>query len=344
MARLAVARLEAIDARAIGGVLAAKPRETMKGGDAGLVVAPVTRDAIVLGAFQRAASSLDLERVELPMGRRSTGGAALRVREGQLFVAIDLRTPAVMGGVADVNRALNRHVRPLLRALSTLGDAPATWGGRDFVSIRGAPVAWTGVTTHDAEQGAAKIFDALALEIVVALDAPFGVAPQIDMAHGAIAPRWLGKTPGTLREVLGRDVDAKTVTDRIVEAYALQAENDVTAGEMVDAQPLDAGLTQPPFDALVEEAMGLVGAAIEPKTVVIGGELMASPIALHRLGLRLRREGSCLDADDPRLGRAIDAMLGPSVGALLFGVRSLKSIATVVAAAWKNTQKHERPE
>src|SRR5207249_410468 len=131
-------------------------------------------------------------------------------------------------------------------------------------------------------------------------------------------------------------------SDRIVDAYAQQAENDVEAGEAVDARPPDAAVTLPPFDALVEEAMGLIGAAIEPNAVRIGGELMATAGALESLGRSLHALGP--DVDETTLGATIDRVLGPTSNVLLFGVRSLKSIATVVRAAWKNAQKRERPE
>lgn len=322
-AKLAIATPDAIEATALGGALRSRIDHENR-----LIVAPVSGRAIVLGAFQRAGSTIDLERAARAreaIGRRSTGGVAVRVREGQVFVSLALASASALGGVDDLGRALNRHVRPLLRALSTFG-AQATYGGRDFVSIAGVPIAFVAVA-HDTKSGA------LGLEAIVAVDAPFSLDAEDDLAHGAIAPRWLGKSPGSLSASLRRRIDLTAVVRAIASAYASQAGDDVTTFEAGAFVALDPRCEERPFDALVEEAMGLVGAAIDPDAIAIGGELMASADALAALGRALKALGD--DPADDALGTTIDAALGPSSGALLFGVRSLASIAKVVRAAQK---------
>lgn len=328
MPRLAVATPDGIDARRLGGALASGPRARTGASDAALVIAPVRGDALVLGAFQRARSTFDLARVASrgdAIARRSSGGGAVRAREGQVFVALDLARADSLDGVADPNRALNRHVRPVLRALSKLGNVAATYGGRDFVTMNGVPVAWLGVA-HDGRSGA------IGVELLVAVETPFAIDEPLDLAHGAIAPRWLGKTPGTLGAVLRRDVATAEVVGALVDTWTDGVGGDVAGFDAGGLRALDPDTEAPPFDALVEEAIGLIGACLEPGRVALGGELMASTDALEALGRRLDALGPA--ATDDALGGAIDAALGPASGALLVGVRALPSIAKVVRAAW----------
>lgn len=322
MARLAIVRPPSIDATAIGSVLAGGLRAQVGGSEAALLIAPVVGDAFVLGAYQRAASTLDLAHPAVrdrALTRRATGGVALHVRSGQLLVVLDLASASVLGGNGDPGRAINRHVRPLLAALAKLG-VPATYGGRDFVVAAGAPVAWVGVT-HDRALGS------IGLEMSLAIDAPFGVDPALDLAHGSIAPRWLGKTPGTLVASAHRALSVASIVEGMVDAWSEQAEGDAVEGTAPSFSAIAAAREERPFDALVEEGMGLIGAAREVDHFAIGGELMATRGALEGLGHALH------GVADDGLDAVIDAALGPTSGAMLFGVKSLRSIAKVVRAA-----------
>jgi len=229
----------------------------------------------------------------------------------------------VLGGVDDPNRALNRHVRPLLHALQTLG-APATSGGRDIVLVRAEPIAWMGVR-HSRQSSA------IGVEAIVAIGSDFAIPSELDLAHGAIAPRFLGKTPTTLR-----DLDAARVLESIVQTYGALADQDVATLDSYASTPLDPRLDERPFDAMVEEAIGLIGARIDEDRVTIGGDLMASYDALDELGRSLHRLGP--ECEDTALFSCIDQHLAPSSGAMLVGVRSLTSIAKVVRAAWTKTK------
>lgn len=336
MARLLLHDLRAIDATRVGAPFLASPLGIAPGAEAALLVAPIVGEGIALGAFQRARSTVDLARLEgsgVSLVRRATGGPAIRVGRGQVYVALDLRSPSALGGVADPGRALNRHVRPLLQALTSLSDYAATSGGRDVVLVRGEPVAWVSVRNEQAT-------GRTGLEAVVAIDKPFGLADELDLAHGAIAPRWTGKRPTTLAVVLGRAVDPSAVVEATVRAYAAAAGGDVERWEPPSLPASRVDPDQAPFVAMVEEAVGLLGGVVARDRLVVGGDVIASHDALDALGARLFALGP--DADDEAIGAAIDAALAPGSGAMLLGVRSLGSITKLVRATWAATKANAR--
>lgn len=322
MPKLLVADARAIDVTRLGApyVLHSLPAAT----EAVALVAPIVGEGIALGAFQRARSTLDLPRLEgsgLSVVRRATGGPALRVGRGQVFVALELRAPHALGGVADPARALNRHVRPLLRALTSLGDIAATSGGRDLILARGVPIAWVGVG-HERKTGRTT------LEAVIDVSRTFALDPALDLAHGSIAPRFNGATPSTLAETHGRSIEPDVVVEAILRELAAVAGGDADKIALPSLPPTRVNPDEAAFTAMIEEAIGLLGAVVERETVTIGGDLMASSDVLRELGDRAFR---C--ADDDTLGTAIDEALGPESGALLLGVRALESIRKVVRAA-----------
>src|SRR5688500_11031086 len=84
---------------------------------------------LVLGAFQRAASTLAPLEGGPRVVRRLSGGPALWAGPGTLHLWLSLPRPdALVPGAPP--RLVNRYVRPLLRGLTRLG-APALYGGRD---------------------------------------------------------------------------------------------------------------------------------------------------------------------------------------------------------------------
>jgi hypothetical protein len=301
--------------------------------DGSLLVAPIEGDSNALGAFQRARSALDLDLIAArgtDIVRRATGGPAIRLRLGHLYVALRLARADALGG-ADVARALNRHVRPLLRALGSLG-VPASWGGRDVVLARGTgstrePVAWVGVRHRRAT-------NEVGVEAVVAVDSPFVLEPILDLAHAAIAPRFLGRAGTTLTRIVGRDLDAEVVGKAVVEAYAAQAAGEIShlGWNPPLVAPID--LEEAPFTAMIEESIGLLGARVETEhaRVSLGGDLMVSEDVLDPLGRALFALGAA--AGDEAIGAVIDEHLAPTRGALLVGVRSLGSFVRLVRAAW----------
>jgi len=250
--------------------------------------------------------------------RRATGGPALRVGRGQVHVTLALTHPAALGGVADPNRALNRHVRPLLRALDALGSQPTTFGGRDIVLMGAAPIAWVGL-------GHVRSTSTTTIEAIVALSRPFGLPAELDLAHGAIAPRFLGRTPSTLEAVLGQPIDPDAVVGAIVAAYALQAEDSVATEPPASLPMTRVDADEPAFTAMVEEAIGLLGARRNAAGLVeLGGDLFASADALASLGAALSQP-----SDDDAMRATIDATLD---GALLLGVRDVGAFARLARA------------
>ncbi len=313
MPRLLVAEPRAIDVRRLGLPLGAGRVE------AAAYVAPIVGEGILLGRFQRVRSTLDLPRLEgsgLSLVRRQSGGPALRVGRGQVYVSLELASPASLGGVADPARALNRHVRPLLRALTSLSDITATSGGRDVILARGEPIARVFVHHHRGT-------GVTGLEAVIHVSRASDLDPAVDLAHGAVE-----RAPSrTLSEVLGREVETAAVVEAIVAELAALAGGDVGSfapamlSSRVDSE-------EPAFTAMIVESIGLVGAVVERDRVAIGGDLMASHDAIEELGRALH---GVTDAEE--IGALIDRHLG---GAMLLGVKSLESIRKVVLAATKS--------
>lgn len=151
-------------------------------GPADVLVATAEDDAVLLGAFQRSGEHLTSTAsaasaagapggaTALPVLRRGSGGVALRAGPGLVHVLVRLAHPAALVADADPPRLVNRLVRPLLRALVALG-VPATYGGRDFVAVRRAPVAWVGLA-HDGRTERATFEAVVGVSVTPWLAAP----------------------------------------------------------------------------------------------------------------------------------------------------------------------------
>jgi hypothetical protein len=209
-------------------------------------------------------------------------------------------------------------VRPLLRALTSLGDIAVTSGGRDLILARGVPIGWVGVG-HERKTGRTT------LEAVISVSRSFAIDAELDLAHGAIAPRFNGATPTTLEQVLGRSVELPAVVEAIVRELAMVAGGSVDKLALPALPATRANPDEAPFTAMVEEAIGLLGAVVEGDAVTIGGDLMASSDVLADLGRRALR---CTPEE---LGAAIDEAFAGD--ALLLGVRSHESLRKVISGA-----------
>ncbi len=223
----------------------------------------------------------------------------MRVAPGSVHVLLSLASPAALVA-CDEKRIVNRHVRPLLRALTKTGHL-AHYFGRDWVSVAGEPVAWVGFA-HDATSRRT------AFEALVAVGAPFAVRPRESLR---------GKPAAVV------DVDPARLAGAIVEAYAKDAEAAALSFlEGDDAAPAD----DPPWSATRDEAIGTLGAGVDARGAFrIGGDLLVSRDALRRLE-------AAVVAPDADLARLTDAILaGPGVA--LDGVRSLASLRDCVAEA-----------
>jgi hypothetical protein len=240
--------------------------------------------AIVLGAFQR---SCDAPEATL---RRPSGGGTVRIGPGTLWMQLALTLEEV-----PADKLVNRHVRPLLKALTKVTNKPVSYFGRDWISMAHHPVGFVGFA-HVASKGEGL------LEAVIAIDEPFVPAPR---------PSFMGKVPKTLA------VDRDRVLAEVIAAYGLESSGAPTAKVVVE---------EPPWAAKQEDAIGVVAAGPDaygrPR---IGGEFMASTDAVAKLEAALAARATDID-------RAVDEAFTTG-GATIFGVRSLASIRDVILAA-----------
>ena len=281
--------------------------------EAELWLARPSGDAIALGAFQRGPRGTRGTRDTRDLVvRRGSGGPAVRMGEGTLWVSLRLaRVDALVE--CDEAHVVNRYVRPLLRALTKCG-CPAHFFGRDWLSVKHRPAAWVGFA-HDRGTGRA------ALEAFVARGTPFDVGARAS---------YLGKEPGTLASIVGTAVAEERLVDAIVAAYA-----GAYGRAAVDRGPLpcprvegnDGVTTDPPWAAVVEEVIGELGAGADASgRFRVGGDLLVSRDALASL------EASLAGAPDDEVGSRVDAALG-APGVALDGIRSLTSVRDVILAA-----------
>jgi len=271
-----------------------------------LWVAVAEGRAVSLGAFQRADAASGAVVV-----RRGSGGPAVILGEGTVHVALALAHPAALLA-CDQRRIVNRHVRPLLAALTkTLpraAGAQAHFFGSDWVDVRHRPVAWVGFG-HDTTTRR-TLFEGF-----VAVRTPFA-------EPGRAAFR--GKVPATLEDIAGGAVDAERIAEAIVESYVALSGQAEAAPPPPAAPRLDER-AEPPWAATIEEAIGIVGAGPDARgTFRVGGDLLVSRDALARLEQRLEAD------QDPSI--AVDETLG-APGVAIDGVRSLTSIRDVIVRA-----------
>jgi len=271
-----------------------------------LTVAFVTDDALVLGAFQRAAG-LQLPAGDVPLARRGSGGPEVRVGPGTLHVALALSHPGALVA-CDEKRIVNRYVRPLLRALTRAGS-PAHYFGRDWISVAHRPAGWVGFA-HDA--ATRRTF----FEAFVAVRTSFAWTDR---------PSFMGRAPATLEALAGRPLDLDVLLRTVVEAYG----RDVVPDDLpwVDG-PADGELpADPPWAATVEEAIGPIGAGVDALgTFRVGGDLLVSRDAVAALEARL---ATTADAD---VAAVVDETLA-APGVALDGVRALSSVREVILRA-----------
>ncbi|MDB4994411.1 MAG: hypothetical protein JWM74_1843 [Myxococcaceae bacterium] len=289
--------------------------------DAELFVHGLDREALVLGAFQRASSVSADPR---PMVGRVSGGPVVAVGRGTLHVVLALRKIDALEACTP-RQIVNRHVRPLLRALTASG-ATARFFGRDWIDVKSRPTAWVGFA-HDTTTGRAV------LEAFIAVSSPFAVHPRA---------AYLGKEPGTLDAITGRSFDPPRITAAIRAAYEaawgerLAVHMPGLTGSIAPpplgappppAVPPTLMPDEPPWAATVNEAIGMVAAGRDRHGVLrVGGDLLASRDALARLEARV------IGAAPEAVAAIVAEELGdPRVA--LDGVKSLDSVRDVLVRA-----------
>jgi hypothetical protein len=275
---------------------------------ADLSVLTLTTEATVLGDFQRSSDVLG----NLPLVRRISGGPAIAVGPGTLHVLLALSRPSAMMACTE-RQLVNRHVRPLLRALTKSG-ALAHYFGRDWISALHRPVG-EALFAHDTRSGRA-VFEAF-----VAVTRPFAVG-----ARGS----FMGKEPATLEEVAGKTFDIAALAAAIADAYRAEAGGIGVAEGLEVPEGLGAHVTEePPWSASAMEAIGPVAAGRDAEGALrLGGELLASRDAVERVGRRV--DGLPLGAGLADIGAIVDGELA-AVGVALEGVRDLNKVCEVLA-------------
>jgi len=283
--------------------------------DAELTVTEISSAALVLGAFQRGAGIAG----GVPLVRRVSGGALVRVGPGTLHVALALRTPAALVPSCDAQKLVNRYVRPLLRAL-TKGGANAHYFGRDWISVNHRPVAAVGFA-HDSRTGRA-LFEAF-----VAVHVPFS------------GPRgsFLGKEPGTLESVTGRTLEPAALARLIADAYlalAGGAPRELARRSVSDAPQREEVLRgEPSWAATVDEVIGVVAAGRDAAGVLrLGGDFLASRDGVARVEAGVGRLG---ELSPEAVGAIVNEAFAPP--AAVEGVKDLASFRDVVLEAQNRT-------
>ncbi|MBX3193291.1 MAG: hypothetical protein KF819_40285 [Labilithrix sp.] len=306
-AEVRVVRLDALPAAEIAALSRAALDRPL-GGAAEVIVAVPADEAVVLGAFQRA-SELDEALNHTSTTRRGSGGAEARVGPGSVWMQLALARPDALVPCPP-SRLLNRYVRPLLGAITKAG-ALARYFDRDWISARRSPVASVSFA-HDTKSGRALV------EAIVAVDTPFAVRDR---------PSFMGREPLSLR-ALGVARATGEVADAVIDAYA----SAYGPAERSREIPSHAGAIdlhrEPPWAAIREEPIGVVGAGRDAEGVLrVGGELMVSRDVLADLERVIAESPH----DPAAIERAIDALSGERVA--LLGIRSLQSIRDVIFEA-----------
>jgi len=289
---------------------------------ASLWLAPVLRAELSLGAFQRAASAVKAP--PCPVTRRLSGGPTLFLAPGALHLALFLPSPSSLVPDADVPRLLNRHLRPLLRALRRLG-LPAMYPGRDWIAVAHRPAVWVGFAHHGAS-------DACCVEAFLPLDQPFSVPPSHDAsAPHRSEPPWLGKAPASLRELSPQPLELAALQEAVADAYAADLGVPLEPGRF-EAERLrpEARDQRPPWAALRQEVIGLVGAAGPPEAA-LGGEFFASEDLIAAVNRKLA--GLPRGASRGQLQEALAAAVEETGGAVE-GVRSSASLLDALEEAF----------
>ena len=305
-----------------------------EGGSPRLVLAALTGDAVLLGRFQRAATTIDLSRAReqgLAVHRRLGGGRAIRAGDGIL---------GVLFGVPDLgcllpkpvgpDKVLNRYVRGLCAGITATGAA-AHYFGRDFVSADHRQIA---ILSQDGSSRGAAVLESL-VGVRRSLELPPGIArfrPHND-------PRSGGPAQVALSDLLERPVDLEPLARTIASGYAK-----IYKCELVD-EALSFAEAAAPEPPVVEDESSLLAGG--PREVPIGfvealvrhdgerieqarlrGDFIARGFTMAALEASL--VGCPLDAR--QIGLRVDAAFR-APGATIVGVTSLRVFSDALWAA-----------
>ena len=258
---------------------------------------------------------------------RGGGGGPITVGLGSVYVALVLQRASSLVSDADEARIVNRHVRPLLSALSKMG-VPSMYGGRDFIASRKAPIAWVGFQ-HSAETGRA------AFEAILGVDVPIAATPR---------RAFLDRAPRSFRE-LGCKHDAQTIAERIKSAYLQSYEG---LGPKLEVEVEVEVEVEAEVEAEAEaEAEAEVEAEVEVDVEVdveveVEVEVEVGVVGARRLGGVVTVYGDFYASRElvPRIHAGLASGIEPSAcvaqamsGAVLFGLPSTEPLTRVITSA-----------
>ena len=306
------------------------------------MLAPLAGDALLLGRFQRARTTIDLDKAReqgLPVLRRLGGGRAIRVGRGILGVLLGVPDlGSLLPKPIGPDKVLNRYVRGLCAGITTTGVA-AHYFGRDFVSADHRQLA---VLSQDGSPAGAAV-----LEAFVAFDRSLEVPSDLARFRPHTDPRAGGPAHVALCE-LAPQVTVAGVASAIASGYAR-----VHKCELIDEElPFSEDGALEPAPLVAEQESSLVASG--PHEVPIGflealvrvdrdriaearlrGDFIAPAFAVSALETSLA--GCPLDAT--AVGLRVDAAFRAR-GATILGVTSLRVFADAVLAAGHRSEHH----
>jgi hypothetical protein len=295
-----------------------------------LLVTPISSPGRLLGAFglREALLAADAE----PFERRGSGGPTWLANVGSVYMNLTLAHPGALTP-ANAGQLLNRYLRPLLSALSSLSGASqkpmkAAYFGRDWLSMGSSVIAAVGFAHHATTRRCM-------IEALVPLEGSAFIGPRASFR---------GRAPKGLCELLG-SLQPEAVAERIEASYeraygAIERAGPprTPTGTSDDAES-DVGTVI----CTEETAIGTLGVSEHPNgQLKLHGDFMASCDAVAALeGLAtVSGDGSNADssAREAKLERRRSELLleadeWTDSGAIAFGVPSLQSLAEAIASA-----------
>lgn len=322
MRRLAFTDLGTVDAASWGGLCEALAPDD----GARLVAARLSGAVLGLGRWQDPALTLSDAALAKPWSRRSSGGRAIVLGEGQLAVALVVPHRSWLepdpAAALPTARFLNRAVRGLLSALARVGVS-ASHFGRDFVTWHGGQGPYV---SFDVRASGAAIFEA-----VIPAEAHWWPS------RGLLArePRALGRgfpEPAMAPELAGLESSRwlRALVDGYAERFPVEC---VASSEPMHAAPVpECELGSNRSERLEIAAGSLVaGVALDQgriARIVLSGELLADSAGIARLNARLRGERP----EYATFAAALDEVYSDPAHALV-GVTELASVAKALAEA-----------
>jgi hypothetical protein len=266
------------------------------GAPGALEIVVSTSEALTRGAWGIDADCTDV---------RGGGGTKVAIGEGDIYVGLALDKSNALVADCDPPRLMNRHVRPLLRALAKAGTK-AMYGGRDFIAVKGERVGWVGFQ-HSAETQRA--------------------------AFEAIVP---GSTP-ELRQLIS-DAYRAAYGDLVSSRSGLRPDTPELASSAARPSARTSTSTSTPTSnstptwIVDHDAIGAVAIAFDSGRFRVGGDFYASREIVPRLERALDAARSMEDVD-----RAIEDVCTTS-DVVLEGLKSLDALTRAARAAFSASQ------